>query len=96
LKYLGEAGLGEIGLDRTEDPEKWADQILTVYRILNDLLPDYALVLHFRSVSKLANEASLSLLHLLTAHPSVNRERSSFALLFGVTGDPAEVERYFS
>jgi hypothetical protein len=71
LKYPVVAGLGEIGLDRTEDPEKWADQMLTVERILNYLLPEHVLVLHCRSISKLADEAILSMLHLLTAHPYV-------------------------
>lgn len=86
------AGLGEIGLDRTEDPENWADQMLTVERILNYLLPEHVLVLHCRSISKLADEAILSMLHLLTAHPSVNREQLIHLHCF--TGSPAILQKW--
>jgi Tat protein secretion system quality control protein TatD with DNase activity len=77
---------------RTEDPENWADQMLTVDRILNYLLPEHVLVLHCRSVSKMADEAILSMLHLLTAHPSVNR--GQLTNLHCLSGSPAILQKW--
>ena len=62
--FPGVAGLGEIGIERTEAPENWTDQTFMVMRLLDLLSPDPVLVLHCRGLNN-TDEAALAMLHLL-------------------------------
>ena len=78
LSFPGVAGLGEIGIDRTENVKTWASQARMVKRLLSLLLPEHVLVIHCRGMSngvEVVDEAVLFMLALLAAHPSVRREQ---------------------
>lgn len=44
------AGLDEVGVDHTNAPDTWSNQILGLDRVLNLLKPEHILVLHMRSM----------------------------------------------
>ncbi|XP_053372819.1 putative deoxyribonuclease TATDN2 [Mercenaria mercenaria] len=75
LQFPEVAGLGEIGLDRTEPAEKWAEQLRKVEQVLTLLQPEHVLVIHCRSLTNLSDESLLTMFYLLQSHPSVSKEQ---------------------
>lgn len=76
LEHPKVAGLGEVGLDHTEPVRTWADQMLRLQRVLALLTkPEQILVIHARSDSPVADEALLTVLYQLQAHPCVSRDQ---------------------
>ena len=68
-------GLGDVGLDRTEPVSTAADQMIKLEQVLFYLQRRHVLVLRCRSLGEVADEAVLSVTHLLQGHPYVSREQ---------------------
>ncbi|XP_053409131.1 putative deoxyribonuclease TATDN2 [Mercenaria mercenaria] len=75
LQFPEVAGLGEIGLDRTEPAEKWAEQLRKVEQVLTLLQPEHVLVIHCRSLTNLSDESLLTMFYMLQSHPSVSKKQ---------------------
>ena len=69
------AGLGEVGIDRTEPATTWADQMQKLERVLFLLQRSHVLILHCRSVGDVADEAILSVMYMLQGHPAVHQDQ---------------------
>jgi TatD DNase family protein len=71
------AGLGEVGIDHTEPPSTWAAQMERFDKVLGLLQQHHVLVIHCRSTRDVdvADEAVLTAMYLLMAHPSVRRDQ---------------------
>ena len=68
-------GLGEVGLDHKEPHTAWVSQMLKLDRALGLLKSHHILVLHARGATSVSDEALLTLMYQLLAHPNVHREQ---------------------